>query len=187
MAAKKARGIEKQLPWSHLDRREKRVASDEDGEHEKEVCISRQRALLKAGASVASREAARGNAFGGSRIVQEAHESAARDVASGGGNQEITAAGYDYMVKSFESWAMFALPDTHDEHKRVKAMDAALQRFDNKEADRFAQYWGDGQTSLEELTIMRTNNPNFVDPIYAVWRWQPIAFEPTGASRGGPG
>ena len=76
MAAKKARGIEKKLPWSCLDRREKRVASDEDGEHEKEVCISRQRALLKAGASVASRETARGNAFGGSRIVQEAHESA---------------------------------------------------------------------------------------------------------------
>ena len=37
------------------------------------------------------------------------------------------------MIKSFESWAMFALPDTHDEHKRVKAMDAALKRFDNKE------------------------------------------------------
>ena len=53
-------------------------------------------------------------------------------------------------------------------------------------SERFAQYWGDGQTCLEDLTIMRTNNPNFVDPIYAVWRWQPIAFEPTGASRGGP-
>ena len=63
----------------------------------------------------------RGNAFGGSRVVQEAHESAARDVAGGGGNQEITADGCDYMVKSFESWAMFALPDEH-EHKRVKAM-----------------------------------------------------------------
>ena len=49
---------------------------------------------------------------------------------------------------------------------------------------RFTQYWGDGQTSLEELEIMRTNNPNFVDPIYAVWRWQPIAFE---ATRGGDG
>ena len=44
-------------------------------------------------------------------------------------------------------------------------------------SERFAQYWGDGQTSLEELEIMRTNNPNFVDPIYAVWRWRPIAFE----------
>ena len=31
-------------------------------------------------------------------------------------------------------------------------------------SERFTQYWGDGQTSLEELTIMRTNNPNFVDP-----------------------
>ena len=133
MAAKKARGIEKKLPWAVLDRRETRVASDEDGEHTKEVCVSRQRSLLKAGASTASREAARGNAFGGSRVVREAHESAARDVASGGGNQEITADGYDYMVKSFESWAMFALPDTHAEHLRVKAMDAALKRFDNKE------------------------------------------------------
>ena len=57
MAAKKAKGIEKKLPWSCLDRRETRVASDEDGEHEKEVCISRQRALLKAGASITSREA----------------------------------------------------------------------------------------------------------------------------------
>ncbi len=82
---------------------------------------------------MASREAAQGNAFGGSRVVQEAHESAARDVANGGGNQEITADRYDYIVKSFESWAMFALPDEHDEHLRVKAMDAALKRFDNKE------------------------------------------------------
>ena len=58
---------------------------------------------MKAGASMASRDAARGDAFGGSRVVREAHEAAARDVASGGGNQEITADGYDYMVKSFES------------------------------------------------------------------------------------
>ena len=64
--------------------------------------------------------------------MREAHESAARDVAAGGGNQENTADGYDYMIKSFESWAMFALPDDHDEHKRVKAMDAALKRFDDK-------------------------------------------------------
>jgi len=134
MAAKKAKGIEKKLPWSCLDRREKRDARDEDGQHQKEVAISRQRALLKAGASMASRDAARGDAFGGSRVVREAHEAAARDVASGGGNQEITADGYDYMIKSFESWAMFALPDDHDEHERVKAMDDALKRFDNKEA-----------------------------------------------------
>jgi len=134
MAAKKAKGIEKKLPWSCLDRREKRDARDEDGQHQKEVAISRQRALLKAGASMASRDAARGDAFGGSRVVREGHEVAARDVASGGGNQEITADGYDYMVKSFESWAMFALPDDHDEHERVKAMDDALKRFDSKEA-----------------------------------------------------
>ena len=133
MAAKKAKGIERKLPWAVLDRRETRVDRDEDGEHKKETCISRGRALLKAGASVASREAAQGNAFGGSRVVREAHESAARDVAAGGGNQENTADGYDYMIKSFESWAMFALPDDHDEHKRVKAMDAALKRFDDKE------------------------------------------------------
>ena len=50
-------------------------------------------------------------------------------------------------------------------------------------SERFAEYCGDGQTKLEELTLMRTNNPNFVDPIYAVWRWQSIGFEPTGASR----
>ncbi len=35
MAAKKARDIEKKLPWSCLDRRETRVVSDEDGEHKK--------------------------------------------------------------------------------------------------------------------------------------------------------
>ena len=114
MAAKKAKGIERKLPWAVLDRRETRVDSDEDGEHKKETCISRGRALLKAGASVASREAAQGNAFGGSRVVREAHESAARDVAAGGGNQENTADGYDYMIKSFESWVMFSLPDDHD-------------------------------------------------------------------------
>ena len=87
MAAKKAKGIEKKLPWSRLDRRETRVYRDEDGEHKK-VPISRQRALLKAGASHAAREAARSDAFGGSVEVQRAHESAARGVASGGGNQE---------------------------------------------------------------------------------------------------
>jgi hypothetical protein len=133
-AAKKAKGIEQKLPWSCLDRKETRVARDEDGEHQKQVIISRQRALLKAGASMASREAARGDAFGGSLVVQEAHEQAARDVASGGGNQAVTADGYDYMVKSFESWAMFALPDDHREHARVKAMDDALQRLDRNEA-----------------------------------------------------
>lgn len=134
MAAKKAKGIEQKLPWAGLHRMETRVARDEDGEHVKEVSISRQRALLQAGVSMASREAAQGDAFGGSRVVQEAHEAAARDVASGGGNQQITADGYDYMVKSFESWAMFALPDDHPEHARVKAMDDALQRLDRKEA-----------------------------------------------------
>ena len=102
MAAKKAKGIEKKLPWSRLNRREKRVDRDEDGEHQKQVPISRQRALLKAGASHAAREAARSDAFGGSVEVQRAHESAARDVASGGGNQENTADGYDAMVRSFE-------------------------------------------------------------------------------------
>ena len=133
MAAKKAKGIEKKLPWLRLDRRETRVYRDEDGEHHKKVPISRQRALLKAGASHAAREAARSDAFGGSVEVQRAHESAARDVASGGGNQENTSDGYDAMVRSFESWAMFALPDAHPEHVRVKAMDAALERFDKKE------------------------------------------------------
>ena len=75
---------------------------------------------------------ARGDAFGGSVEVQRAHKSAARDVASGGGNQEVTGDGYDSMVRSFESWAMFALPDAHPEHARVKAMHAALERFDKK-------------------------------------------------------
>ena len=133
MAAKKAKGIEKKLPWSHMDRRETRVDRDEDGEHHKEVPISRQRALLKAGACHATREAARSDAFGGSVEVQRAHESAARDVASSGGNQENTVDGYDAMVRSFESWAMFALPDAHPKHVRVKVMDAALARFDKKE------------------------------------------------------
>ena len=133
IAAKKAKGIEKKLPWSCLDRRETRIDRDEDGEHQKEVPISRQRALLKAGASHSAREAARSDAFGGSVEVRRAHESAARDVASGGGNQENIADGYDAMVRSFESWAMFALPDAHPEHVRVKAMDAALERFDKKE------------------------------------------------------
>ena len=42
--------------------------------------------------------------------------------------------GYDSIVKSFESWAMFALPDDHPEHVRVKATDDALQMLDRKEA-----------------------------------------------------
>ena len=120
MAAKKAKGIERKLPWAVLDRRETRVDRDEDGEHQKEVPISRQRALLKAGASVAAREAARSDVFGGSVEVHRAHESAAQNVASGGGNQEITADGYDYMVKSFESWAMFALPDDDGSPRQSK-------------------------------------------------------------------
>ena len=73
MPAKRAKGIKKKLPWSHLDRRETRVDRDEDGEHHKEVPISRQRALLKAGASHSAREAARSDAFGGSVEVQRAH------------------------------------------------------------------------------------------------------------------
>lgn len=122
MAAKKAKGIEKKLPWSCLDHLETKVARDEDGQHLKEVCISRQRALFKAGASMASRKTARSDAFGGSRVVQEAHESAARDVASAGGNQaNTTDRATTYLVKSFESWAMYSLPDAHPEHVRVKA------------------------------------------------------------------
>jgi len=60
--------------------------------HRKFCFISHQRALLKAGASMVSREASQGDAFGGSVEVQRAHESAARDAASGGGNQENTQA-----------------------------------------------------------------------------------------------
>ena len=132
--AKKAKGIvQNKLPWSGLDRLETRNGRDEDGEHQKQVRISRQRALLKTGAFVVSREAAGGIAFGGNLVVQEAHESAARDAVSGGGKQEKTADGYDAMVKSFESWALYALPDAHPEHVRVKAMDDALKKFDIKE------------------------------------------------------
>ncbi len=78
--------------------------------------------------------AAQGDAFGSSVVVQGAHESARGTPPAVAAKQENTAGGYDHMVKSFESWAEYALPDVHPEHVLVIAMDAALKKFENMEA-----------------------------------------------------
>jgi hypothetical protein len=56
--------------------------------------------------------------FGGSAVVQEASEKNSYDVATSAGIQEISAVAYDENL-SFESWVLFALPDTHPEHTPV--------------------------------------------------------------------
>jgi len=124
-AAKRTKGIDKRLMWSVCDRFETRTGTDEEGDYTKEGYISHQRALMKAGASMTTKYAD----FGGSTAVQESMEKSARDVADCGGKQQNTADGYDQMVKSFESWCLFALPDTHPEHVRVQAMEDALQKI----------------------------------------------------------
>jgi hypothetical protein len=43
----------------------------------------------------------------------------------------------------------------------------------------FAQYWGEGQTTLASTLLMQSVNPNFVDPINAVWVWEALVQEAT--------
>ena len=50
-------------------------------------------------------------------------------------------------------------------------------------SQRFAQYWGEGQTTLTSTLIMRSVNPNYVDPIYAVCVWEPLAQEATSTNQ----
>jgi len=69
--AKRATGIPLEPPWSKCNHTEKERGEDEDGEWERDVFISRQRALLKAGVSASARTAAAGAAVsGGSATVQ---------------------------------------------------------------------------------------------------------------------
>ena len=69
--AKRETGIPREPPWSKCNRTEKERGEDEDGEWERDVFISRQHALLKAGVSASARTAAAGAAvFGGSPTVQ---------------------------------------------------------------------------------------------------------------------
>jgi len=50
-------------------------------------------------------------------------------------------------------------------------------------SERFRQYWGEGQTTLASTLTMRSVNPNYVDPIYAVWVWEPLAQEATSTNQ----
>lgn len=134
--AKRETGIPREPPWSKCNRTEKERGQDEDGEWERDVFISRQRALLKAGVSASARTvAAGGAASGGSATVQASLDQSARDIAEGGDVGPSTAYEYDNRVRQYESWCLYALPDTHAEHERVQAMDDALLRIEDPDDD----------------------------------------------------
>ena len=290
-AAKKAKGIAHDLPWGVMHRKEKETIVDEDGDCDRLVVISRQRALLKAGASVASKTAGDVKSFGGSTTVKDALEKNAADARSWTRCRSRTASratrprtrpnpwkvcdGVPQFIKlRLDRWKhnhkgkltqdlliqrndanpkfcpivtmlkwlntlrengitngpLFpALNNAHNDflrtevdgvmhlqkmtantfsrHTRLLCIYAGgefkecshhsfrrafvkwgarrgASEHDIKSAGRwkgtstrFAQYWGNGQTKMEEMLLMKAQNPNFVDPIYAVWRWQPIARE----------
>ena len=83
--AKRATGIPREPPWSKCNRTTKERVADEDGAWERDVLISRQRALLKAGVSASARRALTGAAVsGGSATVQASLDQSAREIAEGG-------------------------------------------------------------------------------------------------------
>ena len=136
--ARRAKGIPKKCPWSFLDRKEPAVKyTDEDGEWERSIPISRQRMLLRCSPS---RHAPL--AEGTSDIVREAAREHAALVADGAGVSKRTQQDYDRQCRSYESWVLYQLKDTDPERVRIKAIDDAL--------------WGAGAATADLRNVVKS-------------------------------